>query len=101
MVRHETAAAIHFPRRHAAVFAHSLDQFDQGLLTLGKVRHHCRPVIHLSIDIDREPAAPDRREVLIPDPLEVQRQRSRTRACDHEVPPELEEALDFFLSVDM
>ena len=44
-----------------------------GLETLGEVRAHCAPVIHLHIDVVPKPSGPRRVKILTPSSLQVGR----------------------------
>jgi hypothetical protein len=59
-------------------------------VTLGEVGHFGGPVVHLGVDVDRVRTVPRRQHVGVPDSLQVERLRARTRARDHEVAAELE-----------
>ena len=66
-----------------------IEHIEQRFVTLREVAYLGGPVIHLRVDVGRPLALPGWVEVVIPDALKVGRLRAGTRACYHQVAPEL------------
>jgi len=90
VVRHEAAAPVQSLRRRPAVGGHAVDEVEERLVALRKVADLGRPVVHLRVDVDGVLALPGRDEALVPDPLEIGRQRPWAAGGDKQVAAELE-----------
>ena len=71
--------------------AEPVEQVEERLVTLRQVRDLGRPVVHLRVDVDRELAVPRRDVAVVPDPLQVRRQRPGAARAEQQVAPELED----------
>ena len=87
----EAAAVVVHPSGLGAVEANSVEEVEERLVALWETADLGRPVVHLGVDVDRELAVPCRDVHLVPDPLEVRRQRSRSAGTEKQVAPVLEE----------
>ena len=91
VVGDEPAAVVVDAGGVGAVDAHPVEEVEERLVTLRQRADLHRPVVHLGIDVDRELAVPPRDVHLVPDPLEVGRQRPRSARPEQQVAAELEE----------
>ena len=57
------------------------DVVEQGPVQLGQVGHLGRPVVHLHVDVEVVVRAPGRRQLLVPQPLQVGGQLARAASC--------------------
>ena len=85
------AGAVVLPGHLAALVRELADHAEERLGALGEVADLGRPVVHLGVDVGRVFRIPHGIHVLVPDPLEVGRLRSRTRGRDEKVAAELED----------
>ena len=90
MVGDKAAAAVVLLGRLGARHAQAIDEVEELVVALGEIRDLRRPVVHLEVDVDRELAVPGRLVALVPDPLEICRQRPRATRSEEQVAPELE-----------
>ncbi|MNT88418.1 hypothetical protein D3C72_2289830 [compost metagenome] len=79
---HKPFAAVHHLCRLCSAFLQPADKIEQREVTFSQIRCFSRPVVHLRVNVDRIFAVPDRQHMLIPDALQVGRQRAGPAACD-------------------
>ena len=85
VVADKAAAAIHLPCCFTSVGAHSLYMIEQGHMQVAQIGDFCQPVVHLGIYIHGKSAAPCRPHILVPDALQIQRERTLAASGDHKV----------------
>jgi len=78
-------AATQLARQIPAVPTQTVNEPKERIRELGQSRHLRRPVVHLHVDVDVVVGIPRCFELLIPQTLQVRRQRSRTRGGEHRV----------------
>ena len=69
---------------------HTFDMIEKRDMQVAKSAWLGTPVVHLGIDIHREPAAPCRPHILVPYTLKIQGQSTLPAACYHQVSSEIE-----------
>jgi len=69
--------AVQLPGRLPASLPDPVHQVEEGLVALRQVRDLRRPVVHLDVDVRVVIDVPGAGDVLVPDPLQVGRQRAR------------------------
>ena len=64
--------------------------FDERKMQFGEVRHLCRPMIHLKVDVQMIITIPGRIDRIAPKSLQIRRQQPYTGGRDQQVAAELE-----------
>ena len=89
MVGNEAARAVVISRGLSASHAKVVEQVPQRLLHLGQIRHVCRPVVHLDVDVDVVVGVPRRGDLVVPNALQIRGHRVRPRRSHQQVAAEL------------
>ena len=89
MVSDEAARAVVISRGLSASHAKVVEQVPQRLLHLGQIRHVCRPVVHLDVDVDVVVGVPRRGDLVVPNALQIRGHRVRPRRSHQQVAAEL------------
>ena len=88
MVRHPAVRAVHAQRHLRPVRLHPAQVVEKRQVHLGQVAHLRAPVVHFRVDVDGVLAVPRRVEIVVPNALQIRRQRAGTRASREQIAPE-------------
>ena len=91
MVSHPARSVVEFPRSSGATYHQLIDEIEERFMTLGEIRHLCRPVVHLQVDVDVVITVPGSLDVGTPDALQVCGKAPWSRGGDQQVSSKLEE----------
>ena len=89
-MRDKTTAVVEFPRGVATSGHQRFGELDQRIVQFGQVARLRRPVVHLQVDVGVVVGVPRCIDVLVPNALQVGRQRSGATAANQQVATELE-----------
>ena len=85
VVRHPAVRAVHAQRHLRPVRLHPAQVVEKRQVHLGQVAHLRAPVVHFRVDVDGVLAVPRRVEIVVPNALQIRRQRAGTRASREQI----------------